>query len=85
MLTSDGFSASSPPRNGYDPLLRSAVIGPSLTLSEFKIRSETALKEYFDAGDGEELIRCVEEWECEEFKWCVVKKGVEMSFDRGDR
>mmetsp|Transcript_6467 Transcript_6467/g.12394 ORF Transcript_6467/g.12394 Transcript_6467/m.12394 type:complete len:471 (+) Transcript_6467:85-1497(+) len=88
VLTSDGFTAASPPRNSYDPNLRAPYVtamGPSLTLSEFKIRLGAALREYFEEGDADELRTCVDEWECPEFKWVVVKKSVEMSFDRGDR
>jgi len=61
------------------------VIGPSLTLAEFKIRIDTGLSEYFEEGDVEEMIRIFEEMSCGDFGFHLVKKAVEKSFDRGDR
>ena len=38
VLTSEGGGAGSPPRYSYNPEFRKTVVGPSLTLAEFKIR-----------------------------------------------
>ncbi|GMH53732.1 hypothetical protein TrST_g8069 [Triparma strigata] len=85
VLTSEGGGAGSPPRYSYNPEFRKTVVGPSLTLAEFKIRIDTGLTEYFDSGDGEEMIRIFEETGCAEFGFHMVKKAIEKSFDRGDR
>jgi len=89
ILTSDGYdigaNPSSPPRYSYDPSMRKMIAGPRLTLSEFKIRASEAISEYFTSGEVEECLRSVEELECREFHYEVVKRAVHMSFDRGDR
>jgi len=65
--------------------MRKMIAGPRLTLSEFKIRASEAISEYFTSGEVEECLRSVEELECREFHYEVVKRAVHMSFDRGDR
>ncbi|GMH60470.1 hypothetical protein TrLO_g7854 [Triparma laevis f. longispina] len=45
VLTSESGVSGSPPRHSYDPSFRKMVIGPSLTLAEFKIRIDTGLSE----------------------------------------
>lgn len=89
ILTSDGYDTgdnpSSPPRYSYDPAMRKMIAGPRLTLSEFKLRCTDAVSEYFTSGDVEEAMRSVEELECREFHYELVKRAVHMSFDRGDR
>ena len=79
------YPPSSPPRHSYDPTLRRVVYGPLLTFSEFKIRLTTAITEYFDCGDVQELLVCIVEMKCDEFLYEVVKRGISMSMDRGER
>ena len=57
-VESDSYmGGASPPRHSYDPERRRQVIGPLLTLSEFKIRLADALREYFLSGDTQECLQ----------------------------
>lgn len=71
--------------NGYDPIAEKAVYGPMLTLSEFKIRVSEAIKEYFDSGDADEVIRGIQEMRCKPYHPEVVKRAISLSLDEGPR
>jgi len=72
-------------KSGYDPIVSRAVIGPMLTLSEFKIRVTQSLREYFDSGDANEFILNVQEMKCKKYHSDVVKRAVSLSCDEGPR
>jgi len=57
------------------------VIGPRLTLAEFKRRVGECLEELFLSGDVDEAVRCVAECDCPEFAFEVVKRGVSKAMD----
>jgi programmed cell death protein 4 len=61
------------------------VYGPTLTLSEFKIRVCDAIKEYFDSGDAHEVIRSIQEMRCKPYHSEVVKRAISLSLDEGPR
>jgi len=61
------------------------VYGPTLTLSEFKIRVCDAIKEYFDSGDAHEVIRSIQEMRCKPYHAEVVKRAISLSLDEGPR
>lgn len=72
-------------KSGYDPIVSRAVLGPMLTLPEFKIRASDSLKEYFDSGDSKEFILGVQELKCKEYHVEVVKRAISLSCDEGPR
>jgi hypothetical protein len=81
-----GESASrSPNRRNYDPEHRRVVIGPMMTLSEFKRRLNAALNEYFISEDLPELIQIVTSLSCPEYHYDIVKRAISLSLDRTDR
>ena len=64
VLSSSGPDADGRRRDGlkpdaYDPGSDTAVYGPMLTLAEFKLRVGDAVREYFDASDADEVVRCI--------------------------
>jgi len=61
------------------------VYGPALTLPEFKRRTDDALREFFDSGDADEVVRATRELGCGEYHAEIVKRAVGMSLDRGPR
>jgi programmed cell death protein 4 len=61
------------------------VYGPMLTKSEFKIRVGDIVKEYFDSGDADEVIRSIDELKCQKYHEEVVKKAISLSLDEGPR
>ena len=61
------------------------VYGPMLTKSEFKIRVGDVVKEYFDSGDADEVIRSIDELRCQKYHEEVVKKAISLSLDEGPR
>lgn len=70
---------------GYDPATSKAVYGPMLTLNEFKLQVAECIKEYFDSGDADEVIRTLEELGCQEFHPEIVKKAISLAMDKGPR
>lgn len=62
-----------------------AVYGPLLTLPEFKLRVADAVREYFDASDADEVVRCIDEMRCREYHPEVVKRAVGLALDAGPR
>ena len=62
LVSGDAESYSrSPGRHNYDPEQRRLVIGPMLTLSEFKRRVTVVLEEYYVSEDAEEALRTISE------------------------
>jgi len=61
------------------------VYGPALTLPEFKRRTDDALREFFDSGDADEVVRATRELGCGEYHAEIVKRAVGMSLDHGPR
>lgn len=72
-------------KSGYDPIVSKAVIGPMLTLPEFKIRVTESLREYFDSGDVGEFILGVKELKCKDYHSELVKRAISLSCDEGPR
>ena len=62
--------------SGYYESEGKAIYGPMLTLPEFKIRLAESIREYFDSGDSDEVIRSIEELKCRSFHPEVVKKAI---------
>jgi len=71
--------------SGYDPVAERAVLGPMLTLPEFKIRATESLREYFDSGDAGEFILNIQEMKCKSYHIELVKRAVSLSCDEGPR
>jgi len=61
------------------------VYGPMLTKTEFKIRVADAIKEYFDSGDADEVIRSIDEMKCKPYHAEVIKRAISLSLDEGPR
>ena len=55
------------------------------TLSELKVVFQDCLQEYFDSCDTEEVIRSIEELQCEEHHSELVKKAVSIRLDEHPR
>lgn len=85
VLSSAPDAVASKSKSGYDPIVSRAVMGPMLTLSEFKIRVTESLREYFDSGDADEFILSVKECRCKDYHSEVVKRAVSLSCDEGPR
>eukprot|EP00568_Trieres_chinensis_P013019 CAMPEP_0183302210 /NCGR_PEP_ID=MMETSP0160_2-20130417/8079_1 /TAXON_ID=2839 ORGANISM="Odontella Sinensis, Strain Grunow 1884" /NCGR_SAMPLE_ID=MMETSP0160_2 /ASSEMBLY_ACC=CAM_ASM_000250 /LENGTH=492 /DNA_ID=CAMNT_0025464953 /DNA_START=388 /DNA_END=1866 /DNA_ORIENTATION=- len=64
---------------------KKAVYGPMLTLAEFKIRATECVREYYDSGDADEVVRCIDEMRCRGYHPEVVKRAVGLGLDRGPR
>jgi len=75
----------SPPRRNYDPDFRRQVIGPMLTLAEFKRRVTETLDEFFSSEDVEEALRTIKELGCEDYHYELVKRSISMGMDRKER
>lgn len=85
VLSSAPDAKSGKSKSGYDPIVSRAVLGPMLTLPEFKIRVTESLREYFDSGDADEFILSVKECRCKDYHSEVVKRAVSLSCDEGPR
>ena len=72
-------------KRGYDSATSRAIYGPLLTLCEFKIQLLTCIKEYFDSGDTDEVIRTLQELGCQEYHPEIVKKATSLAMDLGPR
>lgn len=81
-ILSSGVDADT---TGYDQVSGKKVVGPMLTLPEFKLRVADILREYFDSADTDEVIRSVEEMKCRAYHPVVVKKAISLSLDEGPR
>jgi len=75
---------ATPPRLSYLPD-GTRVIGPIMTLSEYKRRVDPALREYFDSGDATEFLRVLEELQCPEYSFELTKRAISMALDRRGR
>lgn len=69
----------------YDEIGQRNVYGPMLTLSEFKHQVCDTVREYFDSGDADEVLRGINELKCREYHAEVVKRAVSLSLDQGPR
>jgi programmed cell death protein 4 len=85
VLSSTANSISEADKRGYDPGTSKAIYGPMLTLSEFKLQLAECIKEYYDSGDADEVIRTLEELGCIEYHAEIVKKAISLSLDKGPR
>ncbi|CAE7387004.1 MRF2, partial [Symbiodinium microadriaticum] len=56
-----------------------------MTLSEYKKKVEASVEEYFGSGDLTELQRSIQEIDCPEYSYELVKRSISMSLDRSDR
>jgi len=61
------------------------VYGPALLLPEFKRRIDDALREYFESGDADEVVRAAREMQCGEYHAEIVKRVIGLSLDHGPR
>ena len=84
VLVSPGV-AGSPPRNSYLPEMGRVLVGPPLTLSEFKRQTIAAIEELFSSGDLDECLRRVRELRCPDYHFEFVKKVISMSLDRNQK
>lgn len=71
--------------DAYDPAADRPVYGPMLTLAEFKLRVADAVREYFDASDADEVVRCIDEMRCRDYHPEVVKRAISLGLDAGPR
>merc|ERR550514_2085848 len=84
ILVSPGV-AGSPPRNSYLPEMGRVLVGPPLTLSEFKRQTIAAIEELFSSGDLDECLRRVRELRCPDYHFEFVKRAISMSLDRNQK
>ena len=61
------------------------MYGPLWTRAAFKAHGRTALREYFDAGDVEEVARQLMELQCHEYHADLVKDAMSLAMDKGPR
>jgi len=85
ILSGGGGDLADETPSGYYESEGKAIYGPMLTLPEFKIRLAESIREYFDSGDADEVIRSIEELKCRSFHPEVVKKAISLSLDEGPR
>ncbi len=72
--------------NGQDIRIDDRIVyGPMLTKAEFKIRVGEVVKEYFDSGDADEVIRSIDEMKCQPYHAEVIKRAISLSLDEGPR
>lgn len=72
--------------NGNDNRVDDRIVyGPMLTKTEFKIRAGEFVKEYFDSGDADEVIRSIDEMKCKPYHAEVIKRAISLSLDEGPR
>ena len=62
-----------------------AIYGPMLTLREFKVQAASAVQEYFESGDADEVIRSILELKSEAYHCEMVKKMISLAMDKGPR
>mmetsp|Transcript_6868 Transcript_6868/g.6169 ORF Transcript_6868/g.6169 Transcript_6868/m.6169 type:complete len:404 (+) Transcript_6868:150-1361(+) len=56
-----------------------------LTLSKYKRIIESLISDFFQHGDMNELVNSVQEIECPEYSYELVKRIINMSLDKSDR
>lgn len=56
-----------------------------ITLSKYKKLVEPIIADFFLNGDFDDFIQSVQEINCFEYGYELVKRSVNMSFDKGDR
>lgn len=78
------FFGKTPPRLSY-LADGTRVMGPVMTLSEYKRRMDPALQEYFDSEDANEFLRVVEELQCPEYAFELPKRAIALALDRRGR
>lgn len=71
-------------RRTYDPS-NASIVGPPLTLTEFKKEMRPLLEEFFTAGDVNDVIDRLRALSCPAYGYEIVKRSVSMSLDRSDR
>lgn len=69
----------------YDSTTGHVVLGPLLTLGEFKRRVDSALLEYFESTDCSELLKIIHELGCSEYHYHIVRRSVSLACDRTGR
>jgi len=69
----------------YDEELDRIVIGPAMTLSEFKHQTIDIINEYFESEDFEEVKDRIYELNSPEYHYELVKRAISMSLDRKER
>lgn len=78
-------SHEDPVTMGYHEAEGKKILGPMLTLSEFKLQLGQCLQEYFDSCDTDEVIQSIVELQCQEYHADVVKKCISISLDKHPR
>lgn len=79
------FIPKNPYRSNYNPQFRVHLREPSMTLAEYKTKITPLLEELFISSDYDEFKRRVFELDVPDYSYELVKRAMNMSFDRSDR
>jgi len=69
----------------FAELTGAKVAAAPMTLTQYKRAIEPIITEYFDSGDVDEILICIQEINVPSYTYEFVKRAVNMSFDRTDR
>ena len=67
------------------PMAQMSSIDESVSLEEYKMQIDEALREYFLTNDVMELIHCIEELDAPLFGYEAVMRAISLSLDRESR
>jgi len=84
ILVSEGLT-DGPSHTMYDPETKRMIVGPLLTLSEFKRQIIDVLDEYFLSEDLIEVEERILDLKSPEYHYELVKRAISMSLDKRER
>ena len=82
---SDAARLSGAKPDAFDTNHQRPIYGPLLTLSEFKLRLDDILREYFDSSDAHEVIRSISELGCTHYHPHILVRAIGLGMDAGPR
>lgn len=82
---SDAARRSGAKPDAFDANHQRPIYGPLLTLSEFKLRLDDILREYFDSSDAHEVIRSISELGCTHYHPHILVRAIGLGMDAGPR
>ncbi|KAL3760713.1 hypothetical protein ACHAWU_000033 [Discostella pseudostelligera] len=83
--TSDAARLAGAKPDAFDTNHQRPIYGPLLTLSEFKLRLDDILREYFDSSDAHEVIRSISELGCTLYHPHILVRAIGLGMDAGPR
>lgn len=83
--TADAARLAGAKPDAFDTNHQRPIYGPLLTLSEFKLRLDDILREYFDSSDAHEVIRSISELGCTLYHPHILVRAIGLGMDAGPR